>query len=115
VILSAEFELESDQPEAIVKRLRRTWILRKARQPLSFQACCRAFKDPRGMSATGLITQAGLAGTTVGGAEVSDRDANFIIANTGANARDILALIDLIRSRVHERSGIDMELEIAVW
>jgi UDP-N-acetylmuramate dehydrogenase len=115
LVVTAELELEPDQPDAIVKRLRKTWIGRKATQPFSFQACCRVFKNPRGMSASSLVVQSGLAGRTVGSAEISDRDANFIVANQGATARDILGLIDLVRSQVRERSGIDLELEIAVW
>jgi len=114
VITAAELELELDHPEVIVKRLRKTWIQRKASQPFSFQACCRVFKNPRGLSASSLIVQAGLAGRTVGAAEISDRDANFIVANPGATARDILGLIDLMRSQVRERCGIELELEITM-
>lgn len=115
VLLSAEFVLETDQTDAIVKRLRKAWIHRKANQPLSFQAVAPIFKNPRGLSAATLITQAGLAGSRVGGAEVSERDANFIVAQPGTSSRDVLRLIDLMRSRVRERTGIDLELEIAVW
>jgi UDP-N-acetylmuramate dehydrogenase len=115
VLLAAEFELEPDAPDAIVKRMRKAWIQRKASQPLSFQAAGRIFKDPRGLSAAGLIGQTGLAGTRVGGAEVSERNANFIVAHPGACARDVLRLIDLVRSRVREQFHVELELEIAVW
>jgi UDP-N-acetylmuramate dehydrogenase len=115
VLLAGDFELEADPLDAIVKRLRKAWIQRKAIQPLSFQAAGRIFKNPRGLSAATLITQAGLTGTRVGGAEVSERDANFIVAQPGTSARDVLRLVDLIRSKVQSRSGIELELEIAVW
>jgi UDP-N-acetylmuramate dehydrogenase len=115
VLLTAEFELENDDPDAIVKRMRKAWIQRKASQPLSFQAAGRIFKNPRGLSAAALIEQAALAGTRVGGAEVSERHANFIVAQAGATARDVLRLIDLIRSRVQERFHVELELEISVW
>jgi UDP-N-acetylmuramate dehydrogenase len=115
VLLTAEFALEEDSSDAIVKRMRKAWIQRKAAQPLSFQAAGRVFKDPRGFSAAGLIVQAGLAKTRVGGAEISERDANFIVAHPGASARDVLRLIDLVRSRVQERFGVELELEITVW
>jgi UDP-N-acetylmuramate dehydrogenase len=115
VLLAAEFELENDQVDAIVKRLRKAWILRKASQPLSFQSAGRVFKNPRGMSASTLVTQAGLAGQRVGGAEVSERDANFIVTQPGTSARDVLRLIDLMRTKVRERSGIALELEMAMW
>jgi len=115
VLLAAELELDADQPDAIVKRMRRAWIHRKAGQPLSFQAAGRIFKNPRGLSAAALIEQAGLAKTRVGGAEISERDANFIVAHPGATARDVLRLIDLARSRVRERFNVELELEIAIW
>jgi UDP-N-acetylmuramate dehydrogenase len=115
VLLAAEFELETDDTAAIVKRMRKAWIQRKASRPYSFQASGRIFKDPRGLSAAGLIEQAGLAGTRVGGAEVSERHANFIVAQPGAAARDVLRLIDLVRSRVRERFHVELELEISVW
>ncbi|HWG43930.1 MAG TPA: UDP-N-acetylmuramate dehydrogenase [Gemmataceae bacterium] len=115
VILSAEFKLESDSADAIVKRMRKAWIARKAAQPLSFQAAARIFKNPRGLSAAALIEQTGLARTRVGGAEVSDRDANYFIVHPGASSRDVLRLIDLVRSRVQERFNMTLEQEITVW
>jgi UDP-N-acetylmuramate dehydrogenase len=115
VLVTADFELETDKPEAIVKRMRKAWIQRKRNQPFSFQAACRVFKNPRGLTAAALVAQAGLAGTKVGGAEVSDRDANYIIAHPGASSRDVLRLIDLVKSRVLERFNADLELELAVW
>jgi UDP-N-acetylmuramate dehydrogenase len=115
VILAAELELDSDTPDSIVKRMRKAWIHRKGHQPFSFQAAGRIFRNPRGLSADALIEQTGLTGTRVGGAEVSERHANFIIAHPGATARDVLRLIDLIRSRVQERFHVELELEISVW
>jgi UDP-N-acetylmuramate dehydrogenase len=115
VLLTAEFELEADDADPIVKRMRKAWIQRKAGQPLSFQAAGRIFKNPRGLNAAQLIEQAGLAKTRVGGAEVSDRNPNFIVAHPGASARDVLRLIDLVRSRIKERFAVDLELDIAVW
>jgi UDP-N-acetylmuramate dehydrogenase len=67
------------------------------------------------MSAGMLIEQAGLKGTRVGGAEVSERHANFIIADEGASAQDVLKLIDQVRSRVAERLGVELETEIDIW
>jgi UDP-N-acetylmuramate dehydrogenase len=115
VILSAEFELEADRLEAIDKRIRRAWIQRKAAQPPTFQAAGRIFKNPRGFIAAALIEGAGLAKTRVGGAEVNERDANFIVAHPGTSTRDVLRLIDLVRSRVRERYNVDLELEIVIW
>jgi UDP-N-acetylmuramate dehydrogenase len=67
------------------------------------------------MSAGMLIDQAGLKGTRVGQAEVSDRHGNFIVANPQATSDDVLKLIDLVRERVAERLGIELEREIEIW
>jgi UDP-N-acetylmuramate dehydrogenase len=115
VLLTVEFALETDSADAIVKRMRKAWILRKAMQPATFQAAGRIFKNPRGLSASALIEQTGLVRTRVGGAEVSDRDANYIIVYAGATSRDVLRLIDLMRVRVLERFNIPLEQEITVW
>lgn len=115
VLLTAWFQLEADSTEAIVKRMRKAWIARKASQPVSFQASARIFKNPRGLSAAALIEQTGLVRTRVGGAEVSDRDANYFIVHPGASTRDVLRLIDLVRTRVQERFNVTLEQEIAVW
>lgn len=115
VLLAADFELDHDGVDPIVKRMRKAWIQRKARQPHSFQAAARLFKDPRGATAEALIEQAGLTGTKVGGAEISERDANCIVTQPDATARDALRLIDLIRSTVEDRFHVKLELAISVW
>ena len=115
VLLTVEFTLETDNADAIVKRMRKAWILRKATQPAAFQAAGRIFKNPRGLIASVLIEQAELARQKVGGAEVSDRDGNYIIVHPGASSRDVLRLIDLMRMRVQERFNIPLEQEITVW
>jgi len=114
-VLAGQFELEPDSPEAIVKRMRKIWITKKASQPLGFQSAGCIFKNTRGLSAGLLIEQTGLKGAKVGSAEVSERHANFIVANPGCTARDVLRLIDMIRSRVGEKFGVELELEIKVW
>jgi UDP-N-acetylmuramate dehydrogenase len=95
--------------------MRKAWIQRKAAQPLSFQASARMFKNPQGLSAAALVEQAGLARTRVGGAEISDRDADSVVVHPGASSRDVLRLLELVRSRVRERFGVDLECEITVW
>lgn len=115
VVLSGEFELQRDDPDEITRRLRTIWIMKKATQPLTFQSAGCIFKNPRGLSAGALIEQAGLKGTRIGEAEISDRHANFIIAHPGATSADVLRLIDLARSKVTEQFGVDLELEIQIW
>jgi UDP-N-acetylmuramate dehydrogenase len=115
VILRAQFEMERDSAEAIVKRMRKAWIQRKAAQPLTFQTSTRLFKDIRGIEVSSLIEQAGMSQTRVGEAELSERDPNFLIAHPGATSGDVLRLIDMTRSRVAEQFGVDLELQISVW
>jgi UDP-N-acetylmuramate dehydrogenase len=114
-ILEAEFQLESDNPDELTKRMQKQWIVKKASQPLGHQSAGCIFKNPRGMSAGMLIDQAGLKGTRVGGAEVSERHANFIVAEAGASSRDVLELIELVKRRVLEQLGIELDTEIEIW
>ncbi len=115
ILLSAEFELERERADAIVKRLRKSWIQHKAMQPFSYQSSARIFKNPPGLNAAVLIEQTGVIGTKVGGAFVSERNPNCIVAEPGTTARDVLRLIDLIRTRVQDRFHLELELAITVW
>jgi UDP-N-acetylmuramate dehydrogenase len=115
VILWIEFELEPDSADAVLKRMRRAWVVRKGSEPLSFQAAVRMFRDPPGATAAGLIDRAGLAKTKVGGAEVSDRNGNYAVAHPGTTARDVLRLIELVRARVAEATGVTLQQELHVW
>lgn len=115
VILSAQFQMEEDDPSKLAKRMQKLWIAKKARQPMGHQCAGSIFKNTGGMSAGSLIEQAGLKASRVGNAEVSERDANFIIAHSGATSQDVLQLIDQIRTTVSERMGVDLKNEIDIW
>ena len=114
-ILEVEIDLKQGDPEELTRRMRQLWITKKASQPFSFQSAGCIFKNPRGLAAGALIEQSGLKGMKVGGAAVSDRHANFIVTEPGASSQDVLNLIEIIRSRVSERHGVDLELEIQIW
>jgi UDP-N-acetylmuramate dehydrogenase len=115
VILSAEFELEKEDPLVVTKRMQKQWIVKKANLPMAHENTGCVFKNPRGMSAGMLIDQCGLKGEQVGGVEVSQRHANFFVAKPGATAKDVLQLIDVVRNRVAERMGVELETEIEIW
>jgi len=115
VILDAQFQLEPTDSVELTKRMQKQWILKKASQPLGHESAGCIFKNPRGMSAGMLIDQAGLKGTTIGGATVSERHANFILTAPGASSQDVLKLIDLIKGRISDRLGVELETEIEVW
>lgn len=115
MILSAEFRLEQDDPKELTKRMQKQWIVKKAAQPLGHERTGCIFRNPRGMSAGMIIEQAGLKGTRSGGAEVSQRHGNFIVIEPGTNSQDILRLIDLVRGRIRDRMGIELETQIEIW
>lgn len=115
VILSVVFELEKDAPEAVLKRMRKAWVLRKASEPLSFQAAVRLFRNPPGNTAAALIDKAGMTKQRVGGAELSERNSNYVVAHPGTRADDILQLADRVRTRVRERTGAELARELHVW
>jgi UDP-N-acetylmuramate dehydrogenase len=96
--------------------MRRIWIVKKESQPYGHQSSGLIFKDPApDVSARVLIDQAGMKGSRVGGAQVSDRHSNFIIAHSGASASDVLELIDQVRARVLDQLGYELELQIQTW
>jgi UDP-N-acetylmuramate dehydrogenase len=67
------------------------------------------------LRAADLIEQAGLKGTKVGGAEVSERHANYVIAQSGTSSDDVLRLIDLMQRQILDRVGVELELDIQIW
>jgi UDP-N-acetylmuramate dehydrogenase len=95
--------------------MQKQWIVKKANLPMAHENTGCIFKNPRGMSAGMLVDQCGLKGERVGGVEVSQRHANFFIAHPGATAREVLQLIDLVRNRVAERMGVELETQIEIW
>jgi len=115
VILGATLQLEEDHPAELAKRLQKQWIVRKASQPMGHQSAGCVFRNPRGASAGELIERAGLKGTRIGGAVVSERHANFIIAEPDCTSSDVLRLIELVRGQVRDRLGVELELELEVW
>jgi UDP-N-acetylmuramate dehydrogenase len=114
-ILSATLELEEDDPERIMRKTKEIWMYKRNTQPLNTKNCGCIFKNPRGLSAGALIDQAGLKGMRVGGAEVSDKHANFVIAHAGCKADDVMKLIKLIREKVWEKNEIHLESEVKIW
>jgi len=114
-ILGTRCELEEDDPQALAQRMQKHWIIRKASQPMGYQCAGCVFKNPRGVGAGELIDKAGLKGTRIGGAVVSSRHANFIIAEPECSSQDVLRLIELVRSQVRDRLGVELELELEIW
>lgn len=115
VILEADFALEKTDPAELTKRMQKMWIVNKAVQPTTNQNAGAIFRDAGGMSAASLIEQAGLKSASSGGAEVSERNANYIVTDTDATSADVLDLIDKLRSGVAGRLGVELELSLEIW
>ncbi|HZL35269.1 MAG TPA: UDP-N-acetylmuramate dehydrogenase [Tepidisphaeraceae bacterium] len=114
-ILGATLELQEEDPDRIMQRTKEIWIYKRNSQPLNTKNCGCIFKNPRGMSAGALIDQAGLKGMRVGGAEVSAKHANFIIAHPGCRAEDLMKLVKIIREKVYEKNQVVLESEVKIW
>jgi UDP-N-acetylmuramate dehydrogenase len=114
-ILGATLELEEDDPERIMRRTKEIWMFKRNSQPLNTKNAGCVFKNPRGLSAGALIDQAGLKGMQVGGAEVSQKHANFIVAHDGCTADDVLRLVKIIQEKVFDRNQIHLETEVQIW
>lgn len=111
VVLRARFELNGDDGSA-VQRMREYNKARREKQPLQYPSAGSTFKRPEGHFAGRLIEGAGLKGLRVGGAEVSELHAGFIINRDGATSADVYKLIRLVRRRVFEHSGVTLEPEV---
>ena len=114
LILSAEMELQSGDRETISARMEELAAQRQAKQPLEYPSAGSMFKRPAGYFAGALIEQAGLKGFTVGGAQVSEKHAGFVINAGGATCSDVLELVRQVRLRVLEHAGVELEMEVRV-
>ena len=85
---------------------------RTDKQPLDYPSAGSTFKRPQGNYAGALIEQCGLKGFSVGGAQVSEKHAGFVINKGGATAKDVMALVDSVRETVFKETGYDLEPEI---
>lgn len=112
LILGATLQLKKGNPETIRARMEELAAWRRAKQPLEYPSGGSTFKRPTGHFAAVLIDEAQLRGTRVGGAQVSEKHAGFIVNTGGATCDDVLKLVDLVREAVWKRTGICLELEV---
>lgn len=114
-VLEAVLELAPGKPEKIRKEMETIREKKKSTQPWDLPSAGSIFKNPdRGSKAGQMIEEAGLKGVRIRGAQVSPVHANFIVNVGGATAKDILSLIGMIRDRVKEKFGAQLELELKV-
>lgn len=112
VALYAVFRLTPGDPAAIRETMRDFMARRKASQPLEYPSAGSFFKRPAGHFAGALIEQCGLKGLTVGGAQVSEKHAGFLINRGGATCGDIQALMAQVQERVFDQTGVRLEPEV---
>ena len=114
VVLSAVFALSAGEPEEIRSKMDELMTRRKASQPLEYPSAGSTFKRPEGYFAAALIDECGLKGLTVGGAQVSEKHAGFVINRGGATCADVTALMAEIQRRVWKEKGVRLEPEVKV-
>lgn len=112
IVLSATFRLSEDSPAEITARVVELQQKRNSKQPVNYPSAGSTFKRPVGGYAAALIDQADLRGTSVGGAQVSEKHAGFVINTGNATAEDVLELMRIIRKTVYEKDGIMLEPEV---
>ena len=114
LVLEARFQLESGDPDAIRARMDELAAKRKEKQPLEYPSAGSMFKRPEGYFAAALIDQCGLKGFTVGGAQVSEKHAGFVVNRGGATCADVLELVRQVQARVLEQTGVTLKMEVKV-
>ena len=114
LVLEARFQLSSGDPAAIRARMDELSARRKEKQPLEYPSAGSMFKRPEGYFAAALIDQCGLKGFAVGGAQVSEKHAGFVVNRGGATCADVLELVRQVQARVQEQTGVALEMEVKV-
>ena len=112
IILRAFIQLSHGDPNEIRAEMERIFGLRRDKQPLEYPSAGSVFRRPPGYFAGTLIEQGGLKGARIGGAQVSEKHAGFIVNKGGATCRDVLDLIAHVQRTVKDNSGVDLECEI---
>ena len=114
LVLSVVFRPEKGDGEAIAAKMRELNERRREKQPLDLPSAGSAFKRPEGYYAAALIDEVGLKGYTVGGAQVSEKHAGFVVNIGGATSHDVYDLMMHVRNTVYREKGVQMEPEIII-
>ncbi len=112
IVLEAGFQLEKGDAAEIRETMDDLAVRRREKQPLEFPSAGSTFKRPAGYFAAQLIDEAGLKGFTVGGAQVSEKHAGFVINRGGATAADVMALCDAVKEKIRQHAGVELEMEV---
>lgn len=112
LVLSVTMELQPGEPAVIRAAMEEYLSRRRDKQPLEYPSAGSFFKRPEGHFAGALVEQCGLKGFTVGGAQISEKHAGFVINIGGATCADVMALSTAVQERVKERFGVQLEREV---
>lgn len=113
-VVSAILKLKKSDKISIKEAMNTNLQKRKDKQPLEYGSAGSTFKRPTGYFAGALIEDCGLKGYTVGGAQVSEKHAGFVINKNGATATDVLTLIKDVQRIVYEKHGVMLETEVKI-
>lgn len=114
VVTFVRLKLNKGDREEILSKMSELKEKRNSKQPVNFPSAGSTFKRPAGGFAAALIEEAGLKGVSVGGAQVSEKHSGFIINTGDATFSDVVALIEKVRNRVYENSGVWLEPEVRI-
>ena len=114
IILSATFKLENGIKEEIANRMNEFAKSRKEKQPLEYPSTGSTFKRGTDFITAKLIDECGLKGYQIGGAQVSEKHAGFIINKENATAKDIIDLVEYVKKTVKEKTGKSIDLEVEI-
>ena len=112
IVLSAVFSLTPSDSESVKSLMKENMNKRLEKQPLNYPSCGSVFKRYPGYYTGKIIQDSGLAGYTVGGAQISTKHCGFIINTGNATAKDVLELIGFIKDKIKEKYGIELETEV---
>ena len=116
MLTRVDLALDREDPVAVRERVKAYFAQKGRSQPMAKHSAGCCFRNPSGAEPAGrLIDLAGLKGSRLGGAEVSEVHANFIVAHGGARADDVVALMDRVRLGVLERFGVALKREVVLW
>ena len=114
VITAAKFVLEKGNANEIADKIKECAQKKRISQPLDFPSAGSVFKNPEGFFAAKIIEDCGLKGRSAGGAQISEKHANFIVNRGNARADDVLALIAQIKAAAKEKFAVDLKEEIEI-
>lgn len=114
IIIETKLKLEYGKKDEIQKKMEEYFKSRKEKQPIKYPSAGSSFKRQEGIITAKLIDDVGLKGYKIGGAQVSEKHAGFIVNYNNATATDVINLIDYIKEKVYSKYGIKIEEEIKI-